>query len=481
MAWRDPVVYQIYPRSFQDSDADGVGDLRGIRSRLDHVTWLGADAIWLSPIYPSPLADFGYDVADHAAIDPVYGTLEDYEELAAAAHERGLRVLMDVVPSHTSIEHPWFREHPDWYVWADEPNNWIAAFGGPAWTLDEQRGRYYLHSFYPEQPDLDWRNPQVVEAMQAVLRGWLERGADGFRIDALDRLLKDPQLRDDPVATAAPALPMHADSGSLSGLYSRNAPDIGRAVCQIREAVGEAFLVGEIYLPSANWEPYLNCLDAAFAFELFHAPWDAGKLRSAIEATIGVAGDKVAWVLSNHDFARMPTRFGPENVRVAAMLLLTLPGAAFIYQGDEIGLDDGPGGAEAFDRAGRDAHRHPMQWDPSPTGGFTTGEPWLPIVDSERRNVADQLRDEGSLLHLYRRLIATRRAFGSGFRFRDDFAPGILAYQRGAHTVVLNTTAEPLAVAKIGRPVVETQPGVLSGGEIAPHGGVIGVTSADSG
>jgi alpha-glucosidase len=481
MPWRDSVVYQIYPRSFQDSDGDGVGDLRGIRSRLDHLTWLGVDAFWLSPIYPSPLADFGYDITDHTAIDPVYGTPDDYTELAAAAHEHGLRVLMDVVPSHTSVEHPWFREHPDWYIWADEPNNWLAAFGGSAWTFDDERGRWYLHSFYPEQPDLDWRNPEVVRAMQGVLRCWLERGADGFRIDALDRLLKDPQLRDDPAATEPPPLPMHAESGSLSGLHSRNAPDIGQAIRRIREAVGDAFLVGEIYLPSARWEPYLEYLDAAFAFELFHAPWDAARLRGAIEDTISAAGSRAGWVLSNHDFPRMPTRFGADNVRVAAMMLLTLPGTAFIYQGDEIGMDDGPAGAEQFDRAGRDAHRHPMQWDATPAGGFTTGDPWLPPVDPARRNVADERRDQGSLLHLYRNLIATRRSLGPGFRFRDDAPEGMLAYERGAHTVLLNTTDQPLPAPEKGEIVLGTHPEVLSEGEVAPHSGVICVTDRSSG
>jgi alpha-glucosidase len=198
---RDGVVYQVYPRSFQDSNGDGSGDLPGITARLDHLQWLGADAVWLSPIYPSPMADMGYDVSDYQDVDPMYGTLADADALIAAAHERDLKVLFDIVPCHTSIEHRWFREHPDWYVWSDRDgpqNNWRAAFGGPAWSRDERSGRWYLHSFYPEQPDLDFRNPEVREAVGDVLRFWLDRGVDGFRLDAIDRLMKDPQRRDDP-------------------------------------------------------------------------------------------------------------------------------------------------------------------------------------------------------------------------------------------------------------------------------------------
>jgi alpha-glucosidase len=480
MALRDSVVYQIYPRSFQDSDGDGVGDLRGIRSRLDHLSWLGVDALWLSPIYPSPLADFGYDVSDYEAVDPVYGTLADYDELVSAAHERSLQLLMDLVPCHTSIEHRWFREHPDWYIWSDRPNNWIAAFGGSAWTYDDDRGRWYLHSFYPEQPDLDWRNPEVVQAMQHAIRFWLDRGTDGFRVDALDRLLKDPQLRDDPPATEPLALPMYGEAGTLSGLYSRNAPDIGDAVGRIREAAGDAFLVGEIYLPSAQWQPYLDHLDAAFAFELLHAPWDAAAIRHAIEATLA-AGPRAAWVVSNHDFARLPTRFGAANVRLAAMLLLTLPGAAFIYQGDEIGMTDGPGADPPFDRAERDPFRHPMQWDSSPNGGFSSGDPWLAAVDPATRSVEDQKGDPRSLLNLYRELIAVRRTLGEGFSFHDDVPDGLLAYQRGNHTVLLNTTERPLQVPTSGDVLIETGPGALTGNELDAHSGVVCVTGGSSG
>src|SRR3954454_12453055 len=216
MWWQDALVYQVYPRSLQDSNGDGVGDLPGLASRLDHLVELGVDALWLSPIYPSPLADFGYDVSDYTAVDPVFGTLEDFDRLHQQARARGLRLLMDLVPCHTSIEHPWFHEHPDWYIWADEPNNWVATFGGSAWGFDEERGRYYLHSFYPEQPDLDWRNPEVVEAMHGVLRFWLERGVEGFSRDALARLLKAPDLRDDPPATEPYGLPLTREEAKLA-------------------------------------------------------------------------------------------------------------------------------------------------------------------------------------------------------------------------------------------------------------------------
>ena len=462
------VVYQIYPRSFQDSDGDGIGDLEGIRSRLDHLAWLGVDALWLSPIYPSPLADFGYDVSDYTAIDPIFGTCEDFGALVADAHERGLAVLMDMVPCHTSIEHPWFREHPDWYIWADAPNNWLSAFGGSAWS--ERDGRYYLHSFYPEQPDLDWRNPEVVVAMQEVLRCWLERGVAGYRLDAIDRLLKDPQLRDEPPATEPFGLPLTDEEANLARVYAGNAPDTGEALAKIREACDDAFLVGEIYLPSSKWEPYLEHLDVAFAFEVLHSPWDAAQMRGAIEATTRRRG--AAWVLSNHDFGRLATRFGPENARAAAMLLLTLPGTAFLYQGDEIAQREGPAGESRYDRAGRDRYRHPMQWTPHRKGGFTTGEPWLPVVDPDRHNVEEQRDDPGSMLSLVRNLIERRRTLGPGLRLLDA-APGVLAYERGERLVALNMTGEPQPVPATGDVVLETEPGALRDGTLAAHAAVL--------
>src|SRR3954463_15755136 len=413
--WEDAVVYQIYPRSFQDANGDGVGDLRGITQRLDHLAWLGVDALWLSPIYPSPQADFGYDVSDYTDVDPQFGTVEEFDELVAAADDLGLRVLLDLIPCHTSIEHPWFRELPDWYIWSPvdgPPNNWVSAFGGPAWSRDEQSGRWYLHSFYPEQPDLDWRNPEVVAAMQGVVRFWLDRGADGFRLDAIDPLRKAPERRAAPPANGPPPLPLTKEAARLDHVHSANSPDIGQALTALREAAEDALLVGEVDPPSAKIPPYLDHLDAAFGFELFHSPWDRDSLAAAIAGGVALERNEqpaTAWVLSNHDFPRLPNRYGAENVRAAALLLLPLPGPAFVYQGDEIGMADGPGADPPYDRAGRDGARHPMQWDPTENGGFTTGRPWLPAVDPAERNVEAQRDDPGSLLTLYRDLVALRR------------------------------------------------------------------------
>ncbi|GAC1321876.1 MAG: alpha-amylase family glycosyl hydrolase [Thermoleophilaceae bacterium] len=476
--WRDAVVYQVYPRSFQDSDGDGIGDLSGIVARLDHLNWLGVTALWLSPIYPSPLADMGYDVADHMAVAAEYGTLEDFDRLVAAAHERGLRVLMDLVPCHTSIEHPWFRDHPDWYIWSnrDGPqNNWIATFGGSAWSRDPVSGRWYLHSFYPEQPDLDWRNPEVVAAMQSVVRFWLARGVDGFRVDAIDRLVKDAELRDDPPARAPFALPLGEEFARLDHVHSTNSPDIGPALAALRAAAAERLLVGEVYLPSAAITPYLESLDLAFAFELFHSPWHPSALGEAIVAAGGLvrAGAPAsAWVLSNHDFPRLASRIGSDGARAAAVLLLTLPGAAFVYQGEEIGMIDGFGADPPLDRAGRDGARHPMQWDATPSGGFSRGAAWLSPVDPAIRNVEAQREDPGSLLWLYRDLIALRGELSGdveALAARD----GVLSYRRGAHLVVVNLGDRPVQLPNGAEIVLSTHPGeaVEPGGAIVATAG----------
>ena len=453
--WRDAVIYQIYPRSFQDSDGDGVGDLRGIVARLDHVAALGADAIWLSPIYPSPMADGGYDVADYADVDPMFGSVADAQRLVEAAHERGLKVLFDVVPCHTSIEHRWFREHPDRYVWSDRDgpqNNWLAAFGGPAWSRDERTGRWYLHSFYPQQPDLDWRNPEVAPAVGEALRFWLQRGVDGFRVDAIDRLLKDPHLRDDPPASGPPPLPLQREHATLEHVHSRNAPDIGTALAHLRAAVGDALLVGEAYLPSAGLGPYLEHLDLCFAFELFHAPWEAEAVRAALAG----APDRVAWILSNHDFPRLPDRVGPRHARAAALLLLTLPGAVFVYQGDELGMADGPGRpGPPDDRAGRDPHRHPMPWtDESSHAGFTTGDPWLSVMTPPAGSAAAQATDPDSPLALYRDLIAARRDVHGHLELLEDVGPGVVAFRRGRHVVAVNLGADAVPLHPVEGAVV---------------------------
>ena len=460
--WSDAVVYQIYPRSFQDSDGDGVGDLRGIMSRLDHLSWLGVDALWLSPIYPSPLADMGYDVADYTAVAPEYGTLADLDELVARAHDRGLRVLLDLVPSHTSIEHPWFGERPDWYVWsADGPaNNWVASFGGPAWTRDERSGRWYLHSFYPEQPDLNWRNPEVRREFGRIVRFWTDRGIDGFRVDAIDRLMKDVGLRDDPPASDEFPFPAPAEYTALDHVHSVNDPEIGLALAALREAAGDRMLVGEVYLRADQLGPYLEHLDLVFAFELPHGAFEVGRLREVIVSAS--ATGQAAWVLSNHDFPRVATRVGPDRAALAAMLLLTLPGAAFIYQGDEIGMLDGAGAAPPLDRAGRDPHRHPMQWEPAENGGFTTGAPWLPLTDPMVRSVAAQRGSVGSMLEFHRELIALRRNLAGPVEMLDA-EPGVLAYRRGEHVVALNLGEVPAAPPVAGDELLATQPGSGSG------------------
>ena len=470
--WANAVIYQIYPRSFQDSDGDGIGDLQGVISRLDHLTWLGVDALWLSPTYPSPLADMGYDVADHTGVAHEYGTLADLDELISGAHDRGIRVLLDLVPSHTSIEHPWFRLHPDWYVWADgnhPPNNWVAAFGGPAWSRDERTGRWYLHSFYPEQPDLDWRHPGVRAAFGEVVRFWTARGVDGFRVDAIDRVMKDSDLRDDPPATEPFGLPLPEEYAALDHVHSVNDPEIGLALAALREAAGDALLVGEVYLPTAGLGPYLEHLDLAFAFGLLHAPFAADRLDQLIGAASAVG--RVAWVLSNHDFPRLATRLGESRAAQAALLLLTLPGPAFIYQGDEIGMVDGPGAEPPRDRAGRDPHRHPMQWEAEPRGGFTTGEPWLPLTDPARRNVVSQRGQPGSMLELYRRLIAFRHDLAGPLELVDA-GEDVLAFRRGEHVVALNLGAAPLPVPA-GERALSTLPGASARAALAPGEGAI--------
>ena len=437
MWWRDAVVYQVYPRSFQDSDGDGVGDLPGITRRLDHLAYLGVDALWLSPIYPSPLADFGYDVSDYTGVDPRLGTLDDLDALVREAHALGLKVLLDLVPSHTSTDHPWFREHPERYVWSPvdgPPNNWVSAFGGPAWSRDERSGRWYLHSFYPEQADLDWRNPDVVQAMQDVVRFWLDRGIDGFRLDAIDRLGKDEQLRDDPPATGSFPFPRHPEAAPLEMrvLGQRAACARGDA-CAPRGRRRRAAR-RRAYRPAAEYARWLEVLDLVFAFEFMFSPWDADRLRAAIELGrsgrargLGALEPRLRTPREPRRRRERARRGGPAAD--APRRRLRLPGGRDRSR-------ERPGVDPPLDRAGRDRLRHPMPWDAGPEAGFTTGTPWLPLVDPERRNVEGQRGDPGSLLELYRRLLELRRGLGGGFRLLDA-EPGVVAFERGAHTIAV--------------------------------------------
>jgi alpha-glucosidase len=441
--WQSATVYQIYPRSFQDSDGDGVGDLKGILARLDYLEWLGVDAVWLSPIYPSPMADFGYDISDYCGIHPLFGTMADLDRLIEAVHGRGMRLILDFVPNHTSSEHPWFgearssRHNPkrDWYYWRDPapdggpPNNWLSNAGGPAWTFDEASGQYYYHAFLPEQPDLNWRNPEVRAAMHDVLRFWLRKGVDGFRVDVIWHLAKDPAFRDNPPNPAyreGVDAPFHR----VQQLHSADHPDILGIVAGMRRVLEEfpddRLLIGEIYLPIERLVAYygrdLEGAHLPFNFQLIGADWHAGKLRQMIkeyEAALPFGGWP-NWVLGNHDQPRIATRVGGAQARVAAMLLLTLRGTPTLYYGDELGMENVPVPPEKeqdpFGKnmpgtgQGRDPERTPMRWDTSEKAGFSTAEPWLPLGDDwQVANVAVERQDPDSMLSLVKALLDLRR------------------------------------------------------------------------
>ena len=456
--WRHAVIYQIYPRSFCDTDGDGIGDLRGITGKLDYLQWLGVDALWLSPVFTSPMADNGYDVADYTDIDPLFGTMRDMDELVAEAHRRDIRILLDFVPNHTSSEHPWFkasrssRSHPkrDWYWWRDPkpdggpPNNWLSNFGGPAWTFDAATEQYYLHLFLPQQPDLNWANPDVVAAMHDVLRFWLRRGVDGYRIDVAHALAKDPMLRDEPP---------HPDAASQSELlgqrapqqlriYSHNQPEVHDIIRGFRVVLDEfdALSVGEVYLLEVEeLVRYLGTghdqLHLAFNFAFLHSPWNARHFAHVIARTEELFDPINAWptwTLSNHDNIRHASRYGAGTAKAAALILLCLKGTPFLYYGEELGLEDARG-AIGDDVVGRDPARTPMPWDDSPNAGFTTGTPWLAISGRER-NVAAQAKDPNSTLSFYRQLIDLRRhepALHRGAYTPLLAPPDVLAWRRG--------------------------------------------------
>ncbi|TWU44596.1 Oligo-1,6-glucosidase [Rubripirellula tenax] len=464
--WESGVIYQIYPRSFQDSDGDGVGDLAGIESRLDYLAGLGIDAIWLSPIYPSPMADFGYDVADYCGVDSMFGSLGSFDRLIAAVHARGLKLVLDFVPNHSSNQHPWFvesrasRENPkrDWYIWRDSaadggpPNNWISDFGGSSWEWDATTKQYYLHAFLKEQPDLNWRHPELREAMKTVLRFWLGRGVDGFRIDVLWHIIKKANLRDNP--TNEDWTPDQTQRDRLIQRYSTDQPEAHEIAAELRtlaDSFGDRVLIGEICLPDARLAKWFGTADKPEVhlpvnFHLIETDWNATNLKRTIadyELSLPASGWP-NWVMGSHDAPRIAVRIGEAQSRVAAMLLLTLRGTPTMYQGDEIGIGQvtisrdqvrDPQDLRQPDLGiGRDRSRTPMSWNESEHAGFSTTDPWLPLHDDWRtRNVAAQERDFQSLLALYRSLLSLRRihpALSIGDFTLIDSASDVLLFER---------------------------------------------------
>lgn len=501
--WQSAVIYQIYPRSFQDSNGDGVGDLRGIVQRLSYLAELGVDAIWLSPIFLSPMADFGYDISDYEAIAPLFGSLADFDALVAAAHRLGLKIILDLVPNHTSDQHPWFADSRrsrldpkrDWYVWRDPapdggpPNNWLSEFGGSAWQYDDATKQYYYHAFLAAQPDLNWRNPAVRKAIHDVMRFWLRRGVDGFRIDVIWHLIKDDAFRDDPPNPAFIAgEPLYR---SQTPLYSSDRPEVHEVIAEIRRVADEfadRVLIGEIYLPTARLVAYYGCdlagVHLPFNFGLIGARWQARALAKLIddyEASLPPGGWP-NWVLGNHDRPRISSRVGAAQARIAAMLLLTLRGTPTLYYGDEIGMRQVEIPADRvrdpYERnvpghgLGRDGCRTPMQWDASLHAGFSQVEPWLPLDDYFRQeNVARQQGDRFSIYQLYRQLIEIRKKFQALAigAYRPVAAQGnILAYRR-------RHTGEDLLIAlNLG-----TEPADLQVSDGSLHGRIVLSTLAD--
>ena len=467
--WQNAVFYEIYVRSFADSDGDGVGDLCGIRSRLEYLREVGVDAIWLTPFYPSPGADHGYDVSDYLDVDPLFGTLADFDDLVGDAHDLGLRVIADIVPNHTSSEHAWFRNalgdpaHADRerYVFrpgknGGPPNNWPSTWGGPAWTLDQRSGEWYLHLFAPEQPDLDWHSQLVRDDFAEILRFWFDRGVDGFRIDVAHGLFKDATLRDErepfPQSMFSSDWRAAIDQPEVHGVYRE-----WRRLASGYER--EPVLVGEVvFSDPARVAPYVRSdeLHMAFNFTLLFQPWDAASVREAIDRSLEAFAP--TWVLENHDVTRLTTRYGDvRRARAAALLLLALPGPVFLYQGQELGLEevDLPDDVRQDPifrrtrggRKGRDGCRVPVPWtDEAPGFGFTTGVPWLPIPDSwTAKSVERQRRDDGSVLALYRSALSLRPRLTGELAWRES-PTGALAFDRAGVVCTVNFDAEPVAL-----------------------------------
>ncbi|TMD42845.1 MAG: alpha-amylase [Chloroflexi bacterium] len=443
--WRHGVIYQVYPRSFQDSNGDGVGDLRGVINRLDYLQWLGIDAIWLTPITVSPDKDMGYDVADYCKVQSLFGDLTAVDTLIREADRRNIKVVLDIVPNHTSDQHPWFVDarssrgahHRDWYVWADPkpdgspPNNWLSVFGGGAWTLDPPTGQYYLHNFLAEQPDLNWWNEEVRDEFDRIIRHWFDRGVAGFRIDVAHGIVKDRELRDNPVATDED--PPHVREHGQRNVYNMERPEVHDVLRHWRQLADRyqppRILLGETYVLDVRTMGRFygtgDELHLAFNFTYIHAPFSAAALAEVVaesELVIPDVGWPV-WTVSNHDVSRVMSRWCADDerkVRCALLSLLTLRGTPVLYYGDEIGMADtsirkedlqDPVGKRRWPLPGRDPVRTPMPWRPGGGGGFTDPgvKPWLPLGDVDRRNVDDQRRDSGSTLSFVRDVIATSR------------------------------------------------------------------------
>jgi alpha-glucosidase len=498
--WREGVLYQIYPRSFADSDGDGIGDLRGITSRLDHLQWLGIDGIWLNPTMPSPNDDWGYDVADYCAVHPDLGTLDDLDELIAEAGRRGIRVLLDLVPNHTSDRHAWFQDaltgreatHRDHYVWADPgpdggpPNNWRSVFSGPAWTLHEPTGQFYLHNFLPSQPDLNWWSERVREDFDAILRFWFGRGVAGFRIDVCHAIVNDAELRDDPPATADDH--PHIQERGLRSAFSMNRPEVHDVLRRWRQVANpDHILVGETYvLDLAELFPFYGQgedeLHMAFNFLFVHEDLHAGRMRAIVEA-VQEGLPEASWPVytgSNHDAGRLATRWaaGDEaKTRCALLMLLTLRGTPFLYYGDELGLPDGDVPADRLKDPvpdNRDGCRTPMPWTDEPAPDM-----WLPLTDTSR-NVAAQREDATSDLHLVRDLIALRREradLRTGAYATRPAPDGAWVWGRGdGTTVALNLSGAAVSVEARGTVLIATdraRDGEAFDGALPPWSGVV--------
>ncbi|HEX2911161.1 MAG TPA: alpha-amylase family glycosyl hydrolase [Chloroflexia bacterium] len=474
--WQKAVVYQIYPRSFKDSNNDGIGDLPGITGKLDYLAWLGVDAIWLSPFYPSPMNDGGYDIADYQNVHPNIGTLQDFERMVDRAHQLGLKVIVDFVPNHTSDQHAWFKEsrssrdNPkrDWYFWQDgkpgsqPPNNWISSFGGSAWEWDEQSGQYYLHSFLTSQPDLNWRNPDVKNAMFDVLRFWMDRGVDGFRIDVAHQIMKDPLLRDNPPnpnPMAPPGMPLR-DFNMQLHVNDQEHPDVHVIYRELRALLNSyshgqpRAAIGEIHVSSpAEWATYyganLDEIHLPFNFGLLRAEWRSSSVRTVVD-TLEKTLPPGAWpnyVMGNHDEPRIVSRIGEPSARLAMLLLLTLRGTPTLYYGDELAMHDVTIPPERIQDGwekqsgglgvSRDPQRTPMQWDSSPNGGFTAEgvQPWLPLADDyDQLNVKAETDQSASMLTLTHRLLQLRRVtpalVGGSYEALNNVPPDCYAFLR---------------------------------------------------